>query len=104
VGSYVAPWLYRACVKAGGEPRNCSDEAGPQEVRSPPSKSSSGPSMKAISCVSPNGIAADIEFDESTGLVRFNGPPIKGRIDQSKILFDWRADDGAIPSRYQPLY
>lgn len=26
-GSYVAPWLYRACVKAGGKPGDCSDDA-----------------------------------------------------------------------------
>lgn len=26
-GSYVAPWLYRACVKQGGKPGGCSDDA-----------------------------------------------------------------------------
>jgi endonuclease YncB( thermonuclease family) len=26
-GSYVAPWLYRACVRAQGSPTNCSDDA-----------------------------------------------------------------------------
>jgi endonuclease YncB( thermonuclease family) len=26
-GSYVEPWLYRVCVRAGGSPANCSDEA-----------------------------------------------------------------------------
>jgi endonuclease YncB( thermonuclease family) len=26
-GSYVEPWLYRVCVKAGGSPANCSDDA-----------------------------------------------------------------------------
>jgi endonuclease YncB( thermonuclease family) len=26
-GSYVEPWLYRACVRAGGSPANCSDDA-----------------------------------------------------------------------------
>jgi endonuclease YncB( thermonuclease family) len=26
-GSYVAPWLYRACVSAGGKPGSCSDDA-----------------------------------------------------------------------------
>jgi endonuclease YncB( thermonuclease family) len=26
-GSYVAPWLYRACVRAGGRPDPCSDDA-----------------------------------------------------------------------------
>jgi endonuclease YncB( thermonuclease family) len=26
-GSYVEPWLYRACIKQGGKPRGCSDEA-----------------------------------------------------------------------------
>jgi endonuclease YncB( thermonuclease family) len=26
-GSYVAPWLYRACVKQGGRPKPCSDDA-----------------------------------------------------------------------------
>jgi endonuclease YncB( thermonuclease family) len=26
-GSYVAPWLYRACIQVGGSPRNCSDNA-----------------------------------------------------------------------------
>lgn len=25
-GSYVAPWLYRACINQGGKPGNCSDE------------------------------------------------------------------------------
>ncbi|UWU80724.1 thermonuclease family protein [Bradyrhizobium huanghuaihaiense] len=25
-GSYVAPWLYRSCVKKSGRPGNCSDE------------------------------------------------------------------------------
>jgi endonuclease YncB( thermonuclease family) len=25
-GSYVAPWLYRACVSAGGKPGSCSDD------------------------------------------------------------------------------
>lgn len=26
-GSYVEPWLYRACVRAQGRPANCSDDA-----------------------------------------------------------------------------
>lgn len=26
-GSYVEPWLYRACVKQGGRPGDCSDDA-----------------------------------------------------------------------------
>ena len=26
-GSYVAPWLYRACVRTGGKPGRCSDDA-----------------------------------------------------------------------------
>lgn len=26
-GSYVAPWLYRACIRSGGTPSNCSDDA-----------------------------------------------------------------------------
>jgi endonuclease YncB( thermonuclease family) len=26
-GSYVEPWLYRACIRAGGRPPDCSDEA-----------------------------------------------------------------------------
>jgi endonuclease YncB( thermonuclease family) len=26
-GSYVEPWLYRACIRAGGRPANCSDDA-----------------------------------------------------------------------------
>lgn len=26
-GSYVEPWLYRACIRAGGEPSACSDDA-----------------------------------------------------------------------------
>lgn len=26
-GSYVAPWLYRACIKHGGKPGDCSDDA-----------------------------------------------------------------------------
>lgn len=26
-GSYVAPWLYRACVRAQGSPTSCSDDA-----------------------------------------------------------------------------
>jgi endonuclease YncB( thermonuclease family) len=26
-GSYVAPWLYRACIRAGGRPGGCSDDA-----------------------------------------------------------------------------
>jgi endonuclease YncB( thermonuclease family) len=26
-GSYVAPWLYRACIRAGGRPSDCSDDA-----------------------------------------------------------------------------
>ncbi|KRR25447.1 nuclease [Bradyrhizobium lablabi] len=26
-GSYVAPWLYRACLRAQGSPTNCSDDA-----------------------------------------------------------------------------
>lgn len=25
-GSYVEPWLYRACIRAGGRPANCSDD------------------------------------------------------------------------------
>ena len=27
VGSYVEPWLYRACIRAGGQPTGCSDDA-----------------------------------------------------------------------------
>ena len=26
-GSYVAPWLYRTCIRAGGQPAGCSDDA-----------------------------------------------------------------------------
>jgi endonuclease YncB( thermonuclease family) len=26
-GSYVEPWLYRGCIRAGGAPPNCSDDA-----------------------------------------------------------------------------
>lgn len=26
-GSYVAPWLYRACIRASGRPADCSDDA-----------------------------------------------------------------------------
>ena len=26
-GSYVEPWLYRVCIRAGGSPENCSDDA-----------------------------------------------------------------------------
>lgn len=26
-GSYVVPWLYRACINAGGKPSGCSDDA-----------------------------------------------------------------------------
>lgn len=26
-GSYVVPWLYRACIKLGGKPSDCSDDA-----------------------------------------------------------------------------
>ncbi len=26
-GSYVKPWLYRVCVRVGGSPANCSDDA-----------------------------------------------------------------------------
>jgi endonuclease YncB( thermonuclease family) len=26
-GSYVEPWLYRACIRAGGRPAGCSDDA-----------------------------------------------------------------------------
>lgn len=26
-GSYVEPWLYRACLRAGGRPAECSDDA-----------------------------------------------------------------------------
>jgi endonuclease YncB( thermonuclease family) len=26
-GSYVAPWLYRTCIRAGGRPADCSDDA-----------------------------------------------------------------------------
>jgi endonuclease YncB( thermonuclease family) len=26
-GSYVAPWLYRVCIRAGGNPGGCSDAA-----------------------------------------------------------------------------
>lgn len=26
-GSYVVPWLYRACINAGGKPGGCSDDA-----------------------------------------------------------------------------
>lgn len=28
-GSFVVPWQYRACTKAGGRPAACSDEASP---------------------------------------------------------------------------
>jgi endonuclease YncB( thermonuclease family) len=27
-GSYVEPWLYRACIRANGRPAGCSDDAG----------------------------------------------------------------------------
>lgn len=27
-GSYVVPWVYRACKRSGGRPSNCSDDAG----------------------------------------------------------------------------
>ncbi len=26
-GSYVEPWLYRACIRQGGRPTDCSDDA-----------------------------------------------------------------------------
>ena len=26
-GSYVAPWLFRACIRQGGKPDDCSDDA-----------------------------------------------------------------------------
>ncbi len=26
-GSYVAPWLYRVCIRSGGKPGSCSDDA-----------------------------------------------------------------------------
>ncbi|WP_349016968.1 thermonuclease family protein [Bradyrhizobium sp. Arg237L] len=26
-GSYIEPWLYRACIRAGGKPSDCSDDA-----------------------------------------------------------------------------
>ena len=26
-GSYVAPWLYRACIREHGKPGDCSDDA-----------------------------------------------------------------------------
>jgi len=26
-GSYVEPWLYRACIRASGDPTNCSGDA-----------------------------------------------------------------------------
>jgi len=26
-GSYVEPWLFRACVRQGGKPDDCSDDA-----------------------------------------------------------------------------
>jgi len=26
-GSYVEPWLYRACIRANGKPSGCSDDA-----------------------------------------------------------------------------
>src|ERR1700758_422831 len=26
-GSYVEPWLYRVCIRAGGRPADCSDDA-----------------------------------------------------------------------------
>src|SRR5258707_9789748 len=26
-GSYMEPWLYRVCIRAGGNPENCSDDA-----------------------------------------------------------------------------
>jgi len=26
-GSYVEPWLFRSCIRAGGTPSNCSDDA-----------------------------------------------------------------------------
>ena len=28
-GSYVEPWLFRACIKRGGKPADCSDDANP---------------------------------------------------------------------------
>jgi hypothetical protein len=28
-GSYVEPWLYRVCIRAGGTPGRCSDDATP---------------------------------------------------------------------------
>jgi hypothetical protein len=27
VGSYVEPWLFRACIRQGGKPGDCSDDA-----------------------------------------------------------------------------
>ena len=27
-GSHVEPWLYRVCIRAGGRPADCSDDAG----------------------------------------------------------------------------
>lgn len=30
-GSFVVPWLYRACVNRGGKPGGCSDDANSQE-------------------------------------------------------------------------
>ena len=26
-GSYVEPWLFRACIRSGGKPGDCSDDA-----------------------------------------------------------------------------
>ena len=26
-GSYVEPWLFRVCIRRGGKPRDCSDDA-----------------------------------------------------------------------------
>ncbi|WP_370146136.1 thermonuclease family protein [Bradyrhizobium elkanii] len=26
-GSYVEPWLYRACIRSSGKPSSCSDDA-----------------------------------------------------------------------------
>lgn len=32
-GSFVEPWLYRSCIRAGGRPAACSDEGEPTRAR-----------------------------------------------------------------------
>jgi endonuclease YncB( thermonuclease family) len=32
-GSYVEPWLFRACVRQGGRPGDCSDDAKTNTIR-----------------------------------------------------------------------